>query len=103
MRFLFFDFKVLQFMREKDINLFITPPDTIVVTQLLDQSPNWALHCEYSKKKSELFSSFHTINHEGFTTMLGAVLGTWATKDSISNTAKRVGITKNGPNMNHMQ
>ena len=29
-----FDFKVLQFLREKNINLFITPPDTTGVTQL---------------------------------------------------------------------
>ena len=32
-----FDFKVLQFLRKKQINLFVSPPDTIGVVQLLDK------------------------------------------------------------------
>ena len=36
-------------------------------------------------------------------TILGAILGTWATKDSINNAAKRVGITKDGLHVSVMQ
>ena len=34
-----FDYKLLQFLREKQIFLYITPPDTTGVTRLLDQCP----------------------------------------------------------------
>ena len=36
-------------------------------------------------------------------TILGAIWGIWATKDSIINAGKRVGITKDGLNVNDMQ
>ena len=45
-----FDYKVLHFLREKNIHLFISPPDTTGLTQLFVQSPNHNLHREFNKK-----------------------------------------------------
>ena len=98
-----FDFKVLHFLREKQIHLFISPPDTTGVTQLLDQSPNQNLHREYNNMKNKLFPAFQTINREGFMKILGSMWDKWASKDTIITAAKRVGISKNGLNVKDMQ
>ncbi len=45
-----FDLDVLRFCQDKQICLFLTPPDTTSVTQLLDQINN-ALHSSYRKEK----------------------------------------------------
>ena len=98
-----FDFKVLQYLREKNIHLYITPPDTTGVTQLLDQSPNQKLHQEYNKKKDELFSAFETINREDFMHILAEMWDLWAPAETIINASERVGILKTGLNVNKMQ
>ena len=68
-----FDFAVLKFLCEKSIHSFIMPPDTTVVTQLLDQSPNTRLNQEYSKKREEQFTPFQTINRKGFMNILAQI------------------------------
>lgn len=98
-----FDFKVLKFLRESNIHLYITPPDTTGVTQLLDQSPNQKLHQEYEKKKNEMFTPFQTIKKEMFMKILAEIWDKWATKSVIVNAAKRVGIFKEGLSVNEMQ
>jgi len=72
----------LAFLRDKNIRLFITPPDTTGVTQLLDQI-NQKLHSEYRSSKSELFSPFMTINGEGFMKILAQLWPEWASKETI--------------------
>lgn len=98
-----FDYKVLHFLREKQLHLYITPPDTTGVTQLLDQSPNQNLHREYNKAKEKLFTAFQTINRENFMSILGEMWDKWASEDIIINAAKRVGISTTGLNVNDMQ
>ena len=71
-----FHYKVLHFLHDKKINLFISPLDTTGVTQLLDQKPIQNLHREYDKKRDELFTTFQTINREDFMTTLGGKCGT---------------------------
>lgn len=56
-----FNFEVLQFCREKQIQMFVSPPDTTGVTQLLDQF-NQKLHLEYKNSKESLFTAWSTIN-----------------------------------------
>ena len=57
-----FDFKILHFLPENKINLFVSPPDTTGVTQLLDQAPNSQLHKNYNSTCDKLFTPFQTIN-----------------------------------------
>ena len=68
-----FDFAVLKFLREKSIHSFIMPPDTTVVTQLLDQSPNTKLYQEFSKKREKQFTPFQIINRKGFINILAQI------------------------------
>ena len=88
-----FDFKVLQFLCENKINLFVSPPDTTGVTELLDQAPNSKLHQNYNCK---LFTPFQIINQEGFMNIFGTRWDDWASSDNLTAAAKRVGISKEG-------
>ena len=76
-----FDSDVLTFLKSKNIRLFITPPDTTGVTQLLDQI-NQKLHSEYRSAKSVLYSSFMTINR-GFMNILAELWPEWVSKQTI--------------------
>ena len=96
------DFDVLTYLREQQIYLFISPPDTTGVTQLLDQI-NHALHDNYRQQKREEFLAHHTINREGFVHILSKLWDTWASKETIINAAKRVGISTHGINVEWMQ
>ena len=49
-----FDIDVLIFLKNKQIQLFITPPNITDITQLLDQV-NQKLHSKYQATKTELF------------------------------------------------
>ena len=71
-----FDSYVLTLLRGKN-RLFITPPDTTGITQLLDQI-NQKLHSEYSSTKSELFTLFMKINREGFMKTIAVLWPEWA-------------------------
>ena len=97
-----FDESVLQFLDDEEIRLFIGPPDTTGVTQLLDQI-NQSLHTEYRAMKGELFTQFSKINREGFMTILSELWGTWTSPEKIVNAARRVGITNTGLDVSHMQ
>ena len=54
---------VMAFLLSKQIQLFITPPDTTGVTQLLDQL-NKNIHQEYEKEKASMFTDFNTLNRK---------------------------------------
>ena len=85
------------------INLFVSPPDTTGVTQLLDQAPNSQLHQNYNSTRDKLFTPFQTVNREGFMNILGTMWDDWASSDNLIVAAKRVGISKDGLNVNDMQ
>ena len=70
-----FDYSLLQFLREKEIHLFISPPDTNGVTQLLDQI-NKALHEHYANAKESLFTQLQSINREPFMISLSSIYAT---------------------------
>ena len=93
---------VLTFLRGKNIRLSITLPDTTDVTQLLDQI-NQILHSEYKSAKSELFTLFMIINREGFMKILSAICPEWASKETIINTGRKVGISSEGLSVEWMQ
>ena len=97
-----FDSDVLTLLRSKNIRLFITSPDTTGVTQLLDQI-NQILHSEYRSAKSVLYPSFMTINREGFMIILAELLPEWASKQTIINAGKKVGILSGGLSVEWMQ
>ena len=97
-----FDYEVLSFLQSKNIRLFLTPPDTTGVTQLLDQV-NKNLHHEYRETKDNLFTSVQTVNKEAFMIILGHIWSKWASEESIVKAAKRVGITVTGLDVGHMQ
>ena len=96
-----FDFKVLQFLREN--KFIVSPPDTTGVIQLLDQAPNSQLHQNYNSTRDKLFTPFQTVNREGFMNILGTMWDDWASSDNLIAAAKRVGISKDGLNVNDMQ
>ena len=60
-----FDYEVLKFCHEKKIRLFISPPDTTGVIQLLDQC-NRNINLEYKVTKADLFTPTMKVNREGF-------------------------------------
>ena len=97
-----FDLDVLTFLQNKQIKLYITPPDTTGVTQLLDQV-NQKLHHEYRNSRSEMFSSSMTINREGFMTILADFWSDWAPRETIVGAGKRVGVSNLGLSVEWMQ
>lgn len=97
-----FDSDVLTFLKDKNIRLFITTPDTTGVTQLLDQI-NQKLHSEFRIAKSDLFSPFMTINREGFMQILAKLWPEWASKETIVKAGKKVGISSGGLSVEWMQ
>ena len=62
--------------------MFIGPPDTTGVTQLLDQV-NQSFHTEYRNAKTQMFLKFATINREGFMETLAEIWGTWTTPEKL--------------------
>ena len=64
-----FDYDVLKFCSKNNIHLFVGPPDTTGVTQLLDQI-NHKLHHEYRLAKNDTFMSHESINRNGFMLIL---------------------------------
>jgi len=97
-----FDFDVLQFLHNQQIRLFITPPDTTGVTQLLDQV-NKVLHQKYKECKNKLFTTHNTINREGFMRILGEMWTDWVSRDSLVAAARRVGVSSDGLSYQNMQ
>ena len=82
--------------------MFVGPPNTTGVTQLLDQI-NARLHGEYRHMKKTLFTPFSTISREGFMEILGNMWPTWTTPNKIKNAARRVGISSEGLSVEWMQ
>lgn len=97
-----FNFNILSYLQDVDNHMFLGPPDTTGLTQLLDQI-NHNLHDLYRKKKKDMFSAHHTIDRSSFMSILSKIWDKWASKKSIIAAAKRVGISKEGLNVNWMQ
>ena len=96
-----YDADVMQFYRKEDIPQFMGLPDTIELTQLLDQVfAN--LHACYSNEKDQVFDG-EKVNREGFMQILASIWDVWTTKESLIKAARRVGITSSGININDMQ
>ena len=96
-----FNLSVLNFLRDKQLILYILPPDTTGVTQHLDQV-NQKIHSAYCSTKDKLFTPFNTINKEGFMKILGNAWHKRITPEGLVNAAKRVGISATGLNVNWM-
>ena len=92
---------MLNFLHDKQLILYILPPDTTGVTQHLDQV-NQKIHSAYCSTKDELFIPFNTINKEGFIKILGNARQKWTTPEGLVSAAKRVGISAIGLNVNWM-
>ena len=82
--------------------MFVSPPDTTGVTQLLDQI-NQKLHLEYKNSKEGLFTAWSTINREGFMLILAQMWSKWASAETMKAAGKRIGISENGVNVGDMQ
>ena len=85
-----------------NIRLFLTPPDTTGVTQLLDQL-NKNIHYKYRVTKENMFKSTEAINKEAFMIILANIWGKWESKESIVKAARVVGVTSTGLNVEGMQ
>ena len=92
---------VMSFCTETNLDQLILPPDTSGVTQKHDQL-NQRLHSCYESKKDELFSGYSNINREGFMNILAEIWNEWATPEALVKAGKRVGISKDGLNVNWM-
>ena len=96
------------FLRDRLMSLFISPPDTTGVTQLLNQLIK-IIYQQYIITKKEMFTPFNTINREAFMIILANIWPTWAapepwaTKESLVNAARRVGITSTALSVEFMQ
>ena len=97
-----FDFDIMTSLQEASMKLFISPPDTTGLTQLLDQI-NHSLHDGYRLEKAASYCQFESINCEGFLDILASIWNSWASKDTITKAAKRVGISESGINIEWMQ
>jgi hypothetical protein len=86
---------------DNEMEQFLLPPDTSGSTQLHDQV-NQYLHAKYEEKKGELYSEFADINREGFMTILSNIWTEWVTPEQLVKAAKRVGISKEGLDVNWM-
>ena len=96
------EYDVLAYLQSRKINLFISPPDTTGVTQLLDQL-NKNIHQEYEKEKASMFTEFNSLNREAFMLILANIWDRWATKERLINAARRVGITNDTLSVEFMQ
>lgn len=93
---------VLSFLLSNQIQLFVTPPDTTGVTQLLDQL-NKNIHQEYEKEKAAMFTNFNTLNREAFMLILANIWNKWVSKEIVINAARKVGITASRLSVELMQ
>ena len=97
-----FDLDLLKFLVEHEIYMFLTPPDTTGITQLLDQV-NKGLHHAYRNSKGELFDSNAKVEREGFMMVLGNMWPTWVSREALVNAGKRVGVGSEGLSVEYMQ
>ena len=92
----------MQFCCDEDAEQFILHPDTSAVTQMHDQV-NARLHAKYEESKKKMYSSMASLNREDFMQILADCYGEWASPEKMVNAARRVGISKDGLNINWMQ
>ena len=84
--------EILSFLLSRQIQLFVTPPDTTGVTQFLDQL-NKNIQQEHEKEKASLFTDFNTLNREAFMLILANILEKWVAKETLVNATIKVGVT----------
>ena len=80
---------------------FIISPDTISITQALDQI-NASLHSAYSEECDRFFRDNH-INREVFMEVLGAIWSKWTNQQAMVKAFQRVGISTSGLSVEWMQ
>ena len=97
-----FDYDVMAFLQSSNIRMFISPPDTTGVTQMLDQL-NKNIHHEYRKEKDEMFIETNTLNKEAFMLILANIWDKWASKATLVKASKRVGIAPDSLSLEFMQ
>ena len=95
-----FNPEVMKYCRKKQLNQFLSPPDTTGLTQLIDQKFAM-LHAAYTDTRNEMIFD-ETISRKFFMEILAQIWNDWATTERIKNAARRVGITKDGFNVNLM-
>ena len=96
-----FNPQVMEHCDNNSLEQHILPPDTSGVTQKHDQI-NQQLHSKYSSKKKEMYTSYSDLNKECFMNILAEIWNEWATPERIEKAGKRVGISKDGLNVNWM-
>ena len=67
-----FDFDILRYLLSKQVWLFISPPDTTGLTQLLEKI-NKNLHHKYRKSKNSMFNVMQSPNKEAFMVILAEI------------------------------
>ena len=98
----FSELPLLNFCKDKQIWMFVSPPDTTSVLQPLDQI-NSVLHTAYRDiKKEQLFIDEH-VNREGFMMMLARIWPDWARKDTVRKAFKRCGVSDTALSTEFMQ
>ena len=84
------------------MELFISPPNTTGVTQMLDQV-NRNLHSQYREVKADLFTPNFIVNREVFMVILTEVWPSWTNDKFLVKADKRFGIAKDGLSVHLMQ
>ena len=96
-----FNAKVMDHCIKSYLDQHLIPPDTSGVTQKHDQI-NQQLHSSYEKKKTEMFSEYADLNRECFMNIVAEIWNQWATPERITKAGKRVGVSKDGLDINWM-
>lgn len=96
-----FNVEALTFLLDKNIKMFISPPDTTAVTQPLDQI-NAKLHTSYANEIDE-YAPGERINREVFMLTLGKIWPDWVGEVNISNAFKICGISTSRLSVKDMQ
>ena len=93
---------VTNYLHDQQIPLFISLPDTIDLTQLLDQI-NYSVHDNYFQHKKKEYLCHQSNNCEGFVNIISKMRATWSSKESIINAEKRIEIGAIEVNVEWMQ
>ena len=96
-----FNGKVMDYCESNNLEQYILPPDTSGITQKHDQI-NQQLHNKYEELKAEMYTGYSDINKECFMNILAEMWNNWALPERIQKAAKRVGVSKDGLNVNWM-
>lgn len=97
-----FNEKVMQFAIDHENEQFWLYPDTSAVTQMHDQV-NGGFHRKYHEARTEKYPLLSNLNRENFMRIIAECYAESYSPESLVKAAKRVGISKDGLNVNWMQ